>query len=181
MTFMEANLATTNVLLSIMAAVSVLEALAVIGFFLGAFMIYRRIVHVIGGIEERQVAPAAARVNAILDDIKDVTSTVREEAGRVERVVSRAITLVRRFRDKANRARPTGNHDLVRKCPESWGKLKKTTGKGVGIGVAPCAGQPCLASDRPLTNVRDRCPRFALRREASPLSSLRRAFLRTRD
>ena len=86
---MESNLATTNVLLGIMAAVSVLEALAVIGFFLGAFMLYRRIVHVIGGIEERQVAPAAARVNAILDDIKDVTSTVREEAGRVDRVVSR--------------------------------------------------------------------------------------------
>jgi len=85
---MEPNLATTNVLLGIMAAVSVLESLAVIGFFLGAFLLYRRILHLVGGIEERQVAPAAARVNAILDDIKDVTSTVKEEAGRVEWVLS---------------------------------------------------------------------------------------------
>jgi hypothetical protein len=36
-----------------MAAVSVLEALAVIGFFRGAFVLYKRILHVIRGIEER--------------------------------------------------------------------------------------------------------------------------------
>jgi hypothetical protein len=99
---MEGNLATTNILLGIMAAVSVLEALAVIGFFLGAFLIYRRIVHVIDGIEERQVAPAAVRVKAILDDIRDVTSTVKEEAGRVEWVASRVFNSVRRWRRKAN-------------------------------------------------------------------------------
>ena len=99
---METSLATTNVLLGVLAAVSVLEALAVIGFFLGAFLLYRRIMHVIAGIEERHVAPAAARVNAILDDIKNVTSSVREEGGRVQGVVSRLITLVRRLRNKAN-------------------------------------------------------------------------------
>ena len=63
---MEPNLATTNVLLGIMAAVSVLESLAVIGFFLGAFLLYRRILHLVGGIEERQVATAGARVQTIL-------------------------------------------------------------------------------------------------------------------
>lgn len=99
---MTGNFATTNVLLGIMAAVSVLEALAVIGLFLGAFLLYRRILDVIGGIEERQVAPAFARVNAILDDIKDVTSTAKEEAGRVEWVVSRVINSVRRFRRRAD-------------------------------------------------------------------------------
>ena len=85
---MQASLATTNVLLGILAVVSLLEALAIIGFFLGAFLVYRRIVRVIGGIEERQVAPTAARVNAILDDIKVVTSTVKEEAGRAERTMA---------------------------------------------------------------------------------------------
>jgi outer membrane lipoprotein-sorting protein len=99
---MEPDFATTNVLLGIMAAVSVLEALAVIGLFLGAFLFYRRIVHVIDGIEERQVAPAAARVNAILDDIKDVTTTVKEEAGQAEWVVRRAMNALRRLRRKAN-------------------------------------------------------------------------------
>ena len=97
---MEANLATTNVLLGIMAAVSVLEALAVIAFFLGGFLMYRRIVRFIGGIEERQVAPAAARVNAILDDIRDVTSTVKEGAGRADWMARRIIEALRRYRRK---------------------------------------------------------------------------------
>jgi prophage DNA circulation protein len=87
------------------AAVSVLQALVAIAFFLGAVgavLLYRRVLYVIGGIEERQVAPAVARVNAILDDIKDVTSTVKEDATRIERVVSRVINSVRRFRRKAD-------------------------------------------------------------------------------
>ena len=95
---MGTSLATTNLLLGIMAAVSLLEALAVIGFFVSGFLLYRRIVRIVNGIEERQVAPAAARVNAILDDIKDVTSTVKGEADRVEWVVRRVVDLIRRFR-----------------------------------------------------------------------------------
>jgi hypothetical protein len=100
------NLTTTNVLLGIMAAVSVLEALAVIGFFVGAFVLSRRILQVIRGIEERQVAPLAARVSAILDDIKEVTSTVKEEAGLVESIVRRVIDSIRRWRGQANRYPP---------------------------------------------------------------------------
>jgi hypothetical protein len=103
---MTANLATTNVLLGIMAAVSVLEALAVIGIFLGAFLIYRKMVQVISAIEERQIAPAAARINAILDDIKDVTSTVKEEAGRAEWMLLRVINAVRRWRGRAKSQPP---------------------------------------------------------------------------
>ena len=67
-----------------MAAVSLLQALAVIGLFLAGFLIYRRVMQVIGGIEERQVAPAVARVNAILDDVKGVTSTVRQGTGHLD-------------------------------------------------------------------------------------------------
>jgi hypothetical protein len=99
------NLATTNVLLGIMAAVSVLEALAVIGFFVGAFVLYKRILQVLRGIEERQVAPLAARVSSILDDIKGVTSMVKEEAERVESIVRRVIDSVRRWR-RQGAARP---------------------------------------------------------------------------
>ena len=105
---MQASLTTTNVLLGILAVVSLLEALAIIGFFLGAFLVYRRIVRVIGGIQERQVAPTAARVNAILDDIKDVTSTVKDEAARAEWVVSRLVDSVQRWRRKANARSPNG-------------------------------------------------------------------------
>ena len=74
------DLTTTNVLLGIMATVSVVEALAVLALMWGGFVLYRRTLRLIAGIEERQVAPVAARVNAILDDVKGVTSVVEGAA-----------------------------------------------------------------------------------------------------
>jgi hypothetical protein len=41
------------------------------------------------------VAPAAARVNAILDDVKGVTSTVREETGRLDRLLEWIVDAIR--------------------------------------------------------------------------------------
>jgi hypothetical protein len=81
---MEANLGTTNLLLAIMAAVSVLEALLLAGVGFAGFMIYRRVMELVDGLEKRQVAPAMARVNAILDDVKEVTSKVKSETERVD-------------------------------------------------------------------------------------------------
>ena len=95
---MATNLATTNLFLGVMAAVSLLEALAVLGVFAAAFMLFRRLMHVIDAIEERQVAPAVARLNAILDDVKDVTATVKDETERVDRVVRCAADTVTRWR-----------------------------------------------------------------------------------
>src|SRR5688500_16090702 len=66
------GLDTTNVLLGIMAAVSVLEALLLIGAGVGIFLVYRRVMTLVNELEQRQVAPAMARVNAILDDVKIV-------------------------------------------------------------------------------------------------------------
>jgi hypothetical protein len=95
---MATNLATTNLFLGVMAAVSLLEALAVLGVFAAAFMVFRRLMQVINAIEERQVAPAVARLNAILDDVKGVTATVKDEAERVDRVVRRTADTVSRWR-----------------------------------------------------------------------------------
>jgi len=75
---MAADLTTTNVLLGIMALVSVLETLALIALLGGGFLLCRRMTRLIAGIEERQVAPVTARVNAILDDVKGVTSVVKQ-------------------------------------------------------------------------------------------------------
>jgi esterase/lipase len=84
---MAGELATTNLLLGIMAAVSVLEALAIIGFAVGGFMAYKKMMEVVTGIEARQVAPAMARVNAILEDVKAVSATVKEETERVDHAI----------------------------------------------------------------------------------------------
>ena len=77
---MTSDLATTNILLGIMAAVSLVEALALIAVLGGAVLLYRRTIRLLEGIEHRQIAPAAARVAAILDDVKGVTGAVKEAA-----------------------------------------------------------------------------------------------------
>ena len=81
------ELGTTNLLLGIMAAVSVLEALVVIGIAVAGFMAYRKVMEVVTGIEARQVAPAMLRVNAILDDVKAVSAKVKEETERVDMAI----------------------------------------------------------------------------------------------
>ena len=112
---MTVDLSTTNLLLGVMAAVSVLEALVIIGIGVAGFMAYRRVTTVIGELESRQVAPAMARVNAILDDVKGVTYRVKEETERVDQAIH---TTIDRIDDTADRVRtnvrvedePAGRH-----------------------------------------------------------------------
>ena len=99
---MTPELGTTNLLLGIMAAVSVLEALAIIGLAVTGFMVYRRVMDLVNGLETRQIAPAMARVNAILDDVKDVTGKVKEETERADQAIHRTIG---RIDDTADRVR----------------------------------------------------------------------------
>ena len=99
---MTEQLATTNLMLGIMAVVSVLEALLVIGLAIGAFTIYRRVMTLVEGLETRQVAPAMTRVNAILDDMKGVSARVKEETERVDQAIRSTID---RVDDTADRVR----------------------------------------------------------------------------
>ena len=99
---MSGEFGTTNLLLGIMAAVSVLELLVIIGMGIAGYMAYRKIMVFVDGIETRQVAPAMARVNAILDDVKIVTTTVKEEAERVDHAIH---TTMDRIEDAADRMR----------------------------------------------------------------------------
>src|SRR5215472_15503326 len=99
---MEAELATTNLLLGIMAAVSLLEALAVIGLMVAGVVVYRRVTALIAGIEQRQVAPAMVRLNAILDDVKGVTTRVKQDQEDVNRVIR---TTMGRVDETADRVR----------------------------------------------------------------------------
>jgi uncharacterized protein YoxC len=63
---------------------------------------YRRVMELVNGIEERQVAPAMARVNAILDDVKVVSAKVKDEAERVDQAIR---TTIDRVDDTADRVR----------------------------------------------------------------------------
>lgn len=99
---MESNLATTNLLLGIMAAVSVLETLLFIGIGIAGMLVYRRVMDLITNLEQRQVAPAMARVNAILDDVKDVSAKVKAETERVDTAIHSTIG---RLDDTADRVK----------------------------------------------------------------------------
>jgi len=99
---MAGEMGTTNLLLGIMAAVSVLEGLLIIGIGIACFMAYRRVMTVVEGLEQRQVAPAMARVNAILDDVKGVTAKLKEETERVDQAIR---TTIDRVDDTADRVR----------------------------------------------------------------------------
>jgi hypothetical protein len=99
---MTPDLGTTNLLLAIMAAVSVIEALAIIGLGVAGFVAYRRAMDLINGLESRQVAPLAARVNAVLEDLKAVSARVRDETERVDEAIHRTM---HRVDDTAYRVR----------------------------------------------------------------------------
>jgi pyrimidine operon attenuation protein/uracil phosphoribosyltransferase len=99
---MAGNFATTNLLLGIMAAVSVLEALVLIGIGVAGFLVYRRVMDLVTHLEQRQVAPAMARVNAILDDVKGVSATVKAETERVDTAIHSTMD---RIDDTADRVR----------------------------------------------------------------------------
>jgi hypothetical protein len=99
---MGTELGTTNLLLAIMAGVSVIEALAIMGLGVAGFIAYRRVMDVVNGLESRQIAPAMARVNAILDDLKGVSTKLKDETERVDDAIHRTM---HRVDDTADRVR----------------------------------------------------------------------------
>jgi len=82
------TLSTTNVMLGIMAAVSVLEALVLIGVAIGAFMAYRKVMMLMRDLEVQQIAPLRAKVDNILADVKSVTARVSQQTERVDHAIS---------------------------------------------------------------------------------------------
>ena len=82
------DLSTTNTFLGIMAVVSVLQALLLIGIGVGALMAYRRVMLVIGDLEARQIAPIREKVEGILTDVRTVTANVSHQTERVHHAIT---------------------------------------------------------------------------------------------
>ena len=109
---MGGDLGTTNVWLAIMAVVSVLEALLLIGIGVGGFLAYRRVMQFVNDLEARQIAPVREKVDAILVDVKTVTARVSQQTERVNdaitdtmgRVDDTAGRVTGSVRDKVNQA-----------------------------------------------------------------------------
>lgn len=99
---MESQLGTTNLFLGIMAAVSVLQALLIIGAGIAGVIAYRRVMTLVNTLEDRHVAPAMVRVNSILDDVKVVSAKVKDETERVDHAIH---TTIDRVDDTVDRVR----------------------------------------------------------------------------
>jgi hypothetical protein len=101
---MDGSLGTTNNILLVMAIVSVLEALLLIAMGVGGFLIYRRVMQVVSDLEARQVAPLREKVDAILTDVRAVTSRVSTQTERVDHAIAGTID---RVDDTAERMKST--------------------------------------------------------------------------
>src|SRR5918992_1561859 len=73
------DLGTTNMWLAIMAVVSVLEALLLIGMGVAGFLVYRRVMQLVNDLEVRQIEPLREKVENILVDVKAVTAQVSQQ------------------------------------------------------------------------------------------------------
>src|SRR4030095_3794823 len=93
----------------IMAVVSVLEALLLIGIGVGGYVMYSRGMTLVNALQERPVAPLGEQGDAILTDVKTVTSRVAHQTERVDHAITGTID---RVDETAARVR-AGVHDRV--------------------------------------------------------------------
>jgi hypothetical protein len=92
-----------------MAALSILQALVLIGVAIGGYLVYSRVMTLITDLEARQIAPIREKVDAILADVKGITARASHQAERVDHAITGTID---RVDHTASRVR-AGVHDKV--------------------------------------------------------------------
>jgi hypothetical protein len=103
------DLQSLSIPLWIMAVVSVLQALLLIGIGVAGYLAYSRVMTLVNDLESRQIAPLREKVDAILMDVKSVTARVSQQTERVDHAISGTID---RVDNTAARVR-AGVHDKV--------------------------------------------------------------------
>lgn len=103
------DVSSLGVPLWIMAVVSVLEALVLIGIAVGGYLVYSRVTTLVSDIETRQITPIREKVDAILADVKGITARASHQAERVDHAITGTID---RVDETATRVR-AGVHDKV--------------------------------------------------------------------
>jgi hypothetical protein len=72
----------------IMAVVSVLQALLLIGLGVAGYLVYSHVMTLINDLEARQIAPIREKVDAILADVKGITARVSQQTERVDQAIT---------------------------------------------------------------------------------------------
>jgi hypothetical protein len=103
------DLSSLSVPLWIMAVVSLLQALLLVGMGVAGYLVYSRLMTLVSDLEKRQIAPIREKVDAILTDVKAITARVGQQTERVDQAIAGTID---RVDDTAARVR-AGVHDKV--------------------------------------------------------------------
>jgi hypothetical protein len=103
------DLSSLSVPLWIMAVVSLLQALLIIGMGVAGYMLYSRVTTLMADLEARQIAPLREKVEGILTDVKAISARVSQQTERVDQAITGTID---RVDDTAYRVR-AGVHDKV--------------------------------------------------------------------
>lgn len=103
------DLSSLSTPLWIMAVISILEALVLIGIAVGGYLVYSRMMTLVSDLERRQIEPIREKVDAILADVKTVTARASHQAERVDYAINGTID---RVDETAARVR-AGVHDKV--------------------------------------------------------------------
>ena len=93
----------------IMAALSIVQVLVLIGVAIGGYVVYSRMTTLITDLEARQITPVREKVDAILADVKGITARASHQAERVDHAITGTID---RVDHTAARVR-AGVHDKV--------------------------------------------------------------------
>lgn len=109
------DLTTTNVLLGIMAFVSLLEAAALIAAGVMGMRLYRQMTAQIEALEQRHVMPLAAQATTILETVQRISARVEHSTSRVDAAVEGTMQRAELAVDRVQ------------------GGVRKTTGTLVGV------------------------------------------------
>ncbi|MEX2270981.1 MAG: hypothetical protein WD690_05900 [Vicinamibacterales bacterium] len=91
---MQGSLDTTNTMLAIIAAVSVVQGLVLLGLGVAGWKIYRAATETLREIDEKRVKPLAAKVDSILDQVHRLTDRVQHRAEKFEAVIDETVNRV---------------------------------------------------------------------------------------
>lgn len=91
---MPGSLDTTNTMLAIIAAVSVLQGLVLLGLGLAGLKIYKASTRTMRELDEKRVQPLVAKVETILDSVHRLTDRVHQRAEKVEAAIDDTVNRV---------------------------------------------------------------------------------------
>ena len=139
-----AGLDTTNVLLGIMAAVSVIQVIVLIAAGVIGYRVYKQVSQTVRELEARHVAPLAAKVDTlmakvdgILVDVKQITERVGRQTERVDTAIHHTMDRVDHTADRVRSTVSARINGLISIVNSAWNLVGSMVNGRRSSGEAP--------------------------------------------